>query len=147
MSGEDCYYSGETPQVGDEVVWYSPNTSPAIRYTVSEVNSNQTQLRTVFTKSTWFRALDWRLLRRPALQHITPKVEEMKPNYYQFTVRGHTLDVTDMIQALNLGFEAGNVVKYIARAGRKDATKEIEDLKKAREYIDRLIAFRTTERT
>lgn len=32
-----------------------------------------------------------------------------------------------------------NVVKYVARAGKKDPTKEIEDLKKAAFYLDRKI--------
>ena len=32
-----------------------------------------------------------------------------------------------------------NVVKYIARAGVKDRTKELEDLKKAAFYLDRKI--------
>jgi hypothetical protein len=32
-----------------------------------------------------------------------------------------------------------NVVKYVARAGKKDPTKEIEDLKKAAFYLDRRI--------
>jgi len=145
MTAFSKYASGEVPQIGDEVVWHKPNTTPAIKYMVSEVSVDRKQIRTNQTFDTWFHIYDWCLFNRPST--AAPKVEEMKPNYYQFTVRGHTLDVTDMIQALNLGFEAGNVVKYIARAGRKDATKEIEDLKKAREYIDRLIAFRTTERT
>ena len=38
------------------------------------------------------------------------------------------------------GFNRGNAIKYIARAGRKDPEKEIEDLKKARFYIDAEIA-------
>lgn len=42
------------------------------------------------------------------------------------------IDITE-----NLNFNRGNAVKYIARAGRKDATKTTEDLKKARWYIDR----------
>ena len=33
-----------------------------------------------------------------------------------------------------------NVVKYIARAGRKDPAKLVEDLEKARFYLDRAIA-------
>jgi len=33
----------------------------------------------------------------------------------------------------------GNTVKYISRAGKKDQAKEIEDLKKARWYLDREI--------
>lgn len=32
-----------------------------------------------------------------------------------------------------------NVVKYVARAGKKDKTKEVEDLKKAAFYLDRKI--------
>lgn len=38
------------------------------------------------------------------------------------------------------GFNRGNAIKYIARAGRKDPSKEIEDLEKARFYIDAEIA-------
>jgi len=72
-----------------------------------------------------------------------PSATATKPNYYRFEVRGQTLDVTDVIQGLGLGFEAGNVLKYLARAGRKDVTTHTEDLEKAREYIDRLIAYRT----
>jgi hypothetical protein len=32
-----------------------------------------------------------------------------------------------------------NVVKYVARAGKKDPTKELEDLKKAAFYLNRRI--------
>ena len=32
-----------------------------------------------------------------------------------------------------------NVVKYVARAGKKDPAKELEDLKKAAFYLDRKI--------
>lgn len=42
----------------------------------------------------------------------------------------------DVIDDWGLGFSLGNAVKYIARAGRKDPTKTVEDLKKARFYID-----------
>ncbi len=44
------------------------------------------------------------------------------------------IDLTD-----HLSFCAGNVVKYVCRAGRKDPGKHVEDLKKARWYIDREI--------
>lgn len=39
----------------------------------------------------------------------------------------------------HLGFCRGNAVKYIARAGRKDPELEVQDLEKARWYIDREI--------
>jgi len=43
-----------------------------------------------------------------------------------------------VIEVWGLGFCLGNAVKYIARAGKKGAI--VEDLKKARCYIDREIA-------
>ena len=47
-----------------------------------------------------------------------------------------------VIEAWSLGFHLGNVVKYISRAGKKDPAKELEDLKKARWYLDREIERR-----
>ena len=44
------------------------------------------------------------------------------------------------IEAWGLGFCLGNAVKYISRAGKKDAAKTVEDLEKARWYLDREIA-------
>jgi hypothetical protein len=43
-----------------------------------------------------------------------------------------------VIEAWGLGFCLGNTIKYIARAGKKDAT--LQELKKARWYLDREIA-------
>jgi hypothetical protein len=44
-----------------------------------------------------------------------------------------------VIEAWGLGFNLGNAVKYISRAGKKDAARLAEDLKKARWYLDREI--------
>ncbi len=44
-----------------------------------------------------------------------------------------------VIEAWELDFCTGNTVKYISRAGKKDPSKRIEDLKKGRWYLDRLI--------
>ena len=41
---------------------------------------------------------------------------------------------------LDLDFYLGSVLKYISRAGRKDGAPILEDLKKARWYLDRKIA-------
>ena len=46
-------------------------------------------------------------------------------------------EVIDLTE--HLSFCAGNVVKYVCRAGRKDPDKYVEDLEKARWYIDREI--------
>ena len=49
------------------------------------------------------------------------------------------IEVIDAIESWGLGegFNRGNAIKYIARAGRKDPDTEIEDLRKAEWYIDR----------
>lgn len=55
------------------------------------------------------------------------------------------IEVIDYIEDKNLGFCLGNAIKYISRAGKKhssnksDKEKTIEDLEKARWYIDRRI--------
>lgn len=55
------------------------------------------------------------------------------PNHYRSSTGFETIDV---INAWGLGFALGNVVKYISRAGHKDSLKTIEDLEKARWYLD-----------
>lgn len=44
-----------------------------------------------------------------------------------------------VIEAWGLGFNLGNTVKYISRAGKKVPAHFVEDLKKARWYLDREI--------
>ncbi|MFD8018942.1 DUF3310 domain-containing protein [Streptomyces lavendulae] len=57
------------------------------------------------------------------------------PSHYTWLPNG--LEVIDLTEHLN--FSRGNAVKYLCRAGRKDAGTELEDLKKARWYVDREI--------
>ena len=45
---------------------------------------------------------------------------------------------SDFIEAKNLGYNLGNVVKYVSRADLKG--NKLEDLQKARWYLDRAIA-------
>lgn len=49
------------------------------------------------------------------------------------------IEVIDFIEDKGLNFHRGNAVKYIARAGKKDKSKEVEDLKKAIWYFNREI--------
>lgn len=44
-----------------------------------------------------------------------------------------------VIEAWELDFCLGNAIKYISRAGKKDPAKEVEDLRKAKWYIERRI--------
>lgn len=48
------------------------------------------------------------------------------------------MEVIDAIDGLNLDFYQGNVLKYVARFRAKGG---VEDLKKARWYLDRLITI------
>jgi hypothetical protein len=49
-----------------------------------------------------------------------------------------TIEVITVIEDWSLNFNTGNVVKYLARAPHKG--KHLEDLQKAREYLDFEIA-------
>ncbi|MBM5802433.1 MAG: DUF3310 domain-containing protein [Cyanobacteria bacterium K_DeepCast_35m_m2_023] len=58
------------------------------------------------------------------------------PSHYRKST-GH--EAIDVIEAWELGFNLGNTVKYISRNGLKDPLKRVEDLEKARWYLDREI--------
>ena len=47
------------------------------------------------------------------------------------------IEVIDFFEDKNLNFHRGNAVKYISRAGKKDPTKEKEDILKAIWYLQR----------
>lgn len=46
------------------------------------------------------------------------------------------IEPIDYINANDLNFNLGNVVKYVTRAGKKAGEDHIKDLKKARDYIN-----------
>ena len=49
------------------------------------------------------------------------------------------IETLDFILAKKLDFLLGQVVKYVSRAGKKDPTKELQDLEKAQFYLNRKI--------
>jgi len=57
-----------------------------------------------------------------------------------------TYEVIKVITAWGLSWHLGDAVKYIARAGKKDPEKEIEDLKKAVFYLNYKIELLAGER-
>lgn len=50
-----------------------------------------------------------------------------------------TIQPIAAIKAWRLGFLLGNAVKYIARAGKKAGESELDDLRKAKFYLDERI--------
>ena len=69
--------------------------------------------------------------------HFEPKEHDEidmvnHPQHYQ-----HGIEPIDYIESHNLNFNLGNVIKYVSRAPYKEA--EVEDLKKAKWYLEREI--------
>ena len=62
------------------------------------------------------------------------------PKHYQSK---HGVEVIDIIEEFGLGFHLGNVIKYVLRAGHK--SNELEDLEKAKWYLERAIDLKKTE--
>ena len=59
------------------------------------------------------------------------------PSHYQ---TGAGFEVMDIIEAYDLGFCDGNVIKYVLRWKNKDG---LQDLNKALWYLNRMIAVET----
>ena len=74
---------------------------------------------------------------RVASDDTAKTADPINPQHYASL----SIEPIDVIEAWNLGFSLGNVVKYIARAGRK-TPDTLVDLKKARWYLNREIAKR-----
>ena len=65
----------------------------------------------------------------------TKEVEKETVDHPQHYNKG--IEVIDFIDSWDLNFAAGNIIKYVARYNHKD--NPLEDLKKAKWYLDRLI--------
>lgn len=67
-------------------------------------------------------------------RRVPPPAAVAHPTHYNVG----TIEVIEVIEDWNLNFNEGNVIKYVARARHKGA--HLEDLKKARQYLDFEIA-------
>jgi Protein of unknwon function (DUF3310) len=70
---------------------------------------------------------------------LCEKLEAIRPAHYGGAENPY--EVFNVLEAwkLDKDFYLGNVIKYIARAGKKDPAKEKEDLQKALVYLRRRI--------
>lgn len=68
---------------------------------------------------------------------LTKQLEEQQPfisstpTHYQGSIQP-----IDLINAQDLNFNLGNVVKYVCRAGKKQGENILSDLEKAKDYIN-----------
>lgn len=68
-----------------------------------------------------------------------PEIDEAVEHPAHYGGADNPYEVIKVIEAWGLGFVLGNVVKYVARAGKKPGNSEVQDLKKARDYINKRI--------
>lgn len=96
--------------------------------------SHQVPVEENFLESEWANAfsddqaaqgIDW----------VRPELKDMVNSPSHYTAGG--IETIDFIEAKKLGYHLGNVVKYVSRAPHKG--RQLEDLKKARWYLDREI--------
>lgn len=77
------------------------------------------------------------LISRKIIESSSEVVNDLvnKPAHYT----DGKIETIDYIEDKQLGFNLGNAVKYISRAGKKDPSKTKEDLQKALWYLQRQI--------
>jgi len=75
-------------------------------------------------------------------QSSSKTVSKYDPAHYQ---RGQ-IQVWDFIADQKLDFLLGNVIKYVCRAGHKQYEEELDDLLKAKAYIEKKIAITSLSR-
>ncbi len=80
--------------------------------------------------------------RKKKLQYVKVKGKAKIPvdliNHPPHYLKGG-IEAIDVIEAWDLPFNLGNVIKYICRAGNKHGEEPMQDLKKAKCYLDRYI--------
>ncbi len=68
---------------------------------------------------------------RKVMKEITEREMVNHPDHYQ----GNKMEVIDIIEDYELGFNLGNTIKYVLRADKKGNKKQ--DLEKAKWYLER----------
>lgn len=79
-----------------------------------------------------------------ATDHATQQPVEDDVNHPSHYQSESGLEVIEAIEAFvsdPVAYMLGNVMKYISRGGKKDGNPQVKDLRKARWYLDRAIAY------
>lgn len=95
--------------------------------TVYSLKSNHKTTAAAKRKSNWKVA---------SVTTSTSSVKDLINSPPHYKVGG--IETIDFIEAKNLGYNLGNVVKYISRAEHKD--KKLDNLKKAQWYLNRAVS-------
>lgn len=68
-------------------------------------------------------------------------MKEIRPDYY----KANGVETIDVIEAFDLNFNLGNVIKYVLRAGKKQGEEKEKDLNKACFYLNREVEIERIE--
>ena len=68
-------------------------------------------------------------------------MSKQNPDHYKTAL----IEVWDYIHANELCYFKGNILKYVIRAGRKSGETELDDLLKAKTYLEKLIALKSND--
>lgn len=84
------------------------------------------------------------VLKTTDLKHTNNNNNNNENNHYEYInhpshYNSNGIEVIDIIDAYNLDFYKGNIIKYLLRAGKKPAQEELQDLNKCKWYLERLI--------
>lgn len=71
-----------------------------------------------------------------------PKFVQSDAIHHPKHYKSEGIEPIQYIQSHGFNFALGNVIKYVTRAGKKPGSPAIEDLEKARQYLDFEISFR-----
>lgn len=103
------------------------------------VYQRRTKLKSAASKS---KQDKWAKSNRPstlvpsAVMSMAEYVDDVVNHPSHYKVGG--IETIDFIEAKDLGYHLGNVIKYISRADHKD--EKLENLKKAQWYLNRAVA-------
>lgn len=73
----------------------------------------------------------------PMPEDLKVPIEKTRPGHYGG--EANPFEAIKIIEHYGLGFCLGNCIKYLLRAGKKGSESVLDDLKKARWYLDREI--------
>lgn len=112
------------------------NTTPAHVYVVKSAAKKKKERKQAQEQNRTQEPLQFisPITNAPVIVTPIPDAVQVGGDHY----KDNTIQVWDAIHDWGLGYFSGNVIKYVARHQKKNG---VEDLKKARHYLDKLIAM------
>jgi hypothetical protein len=118
----------------------------SVKEIVSKTKSSDALVRVVIRNYTKRKKAVYKSPRSKLIQAVFQTVKELPPKVDRVNHPPHYksggIETIDFIEAKDLNYRLGNVIKYVSRCGKKVDSDPLEDLRKARWYLDREIQVR-----